>query len=339
MCGLVGVYGYIGDEERALFQDLLDLDIIRGHHSTGVAFIPEDDTAKPVTIKDTVFPYELMRRDDFLHQINQPNLALIGHNRAATRGEVNVGNAHPFTHGDITLAHNGTLTGKWRLPDQSKFDTDSEALCHSVNLKGIDSTYEILEGAAALSWWDDDNYTMNLITNGDRPLHVCAINYGATVVWSSSNDVLKTCVHRRGFKPMNNAFYKMTDHQLFTFSVDEHGMVKEETRKLTPFRYQYQTKTKFINGHSVTYETPWQKAEAKKKEEKVDDKSYYFEVPRLSGEMLTKDRFTEMFEHVGCVFCGESVKDEYGLCTVIDPGTVACEDCSGTARDFGIEIA
>lgn len=347
MCGLVGVYGYIGDKERKLFQDLLDLDVIRGHHSTGVAFIPEDDKKNPTIVKDVVLPYELMMRDDFRTQLAGQNLAIIGHNRAATRGEINADNAHPFTHGSITLAHNGTLTGKWRLPDHKNFGTDSEALCHSVNVQGIAETYKNLEGAAALSWWDDQEFTLNLITNGERPLHACVINEGMTLVWSSLNDVLKTCVNRRSFKVSHNAFYKLNDHTLFSFSLDKDGQVCEVSSKLSPFPKVIERYSTY--GYSVGYghqSSLFQKEEKKKEapQESLnpDKKGPYgssFSLPKIGRDIISRDRFAEMFEKVNCVFCGSSVHDEYGVCTVIDESTVACEDCTGTANDFGINIA
>ena len=39
MCGLIGVAGKIGIKENRAFQYLIQLDVIRGPHSTGICFV------------------------------------------------------------------------------------------------------------------------------------------------------------------------------------------------------------------------------------------------------------------------------------------------------------
>jgi hypothetical protein len=51
--------------------------------------------------------------------VMSPGDVLVGHTRFATRGQVNIANAHPFAHGDFSVAHNGAFrapipSGEWQ---------------------------------------------------------------------------------------------------------------------------------------------------------------------------------------------------------------------------------
>src|SRR3546814_15559864 len=108
---------------------MLQVDVIRGMDSTGVAAVRKKHIA---VVKDTLLPQYLMSTKQYdKHIDNLDNFCLIGHNRFATKGKVDATNAHPFKHGHITLAHNGTLRSMWDLPDHANFQTDSEAITYA----------------------------------------------------------------------------------------------------------------------------------------------------------------------------------------------------------------
>lgn len=195
MCGLVGVAGYIGVEERKVFTDLLIMDQLRGQHSVGVMGLRKNDTV------------EVQKRaigvNDFLDLGKVNNLILnskilIGHNRYATQGKKNSVNAHPFTHGDITGVHNGTLRQQFLLPDHKDFEVDSDNIFHAIAKNGINATWPLVNGAAALVWWDDSIGTLNFIRNEERPLWYCHSEDGHTIFWASEKHMLLAATERRG---------------------------------------------------------------------------------------------------------------------------------------------
>lgn len=179
MCGLVGIAGQLDYYDEALFKRLLVLDVFRGLDSTGAAFVGKEGVD---TVKMATNPLNLFQVKKFEKLLNgYSSTAFIGHNRAATLGKVNDANAHPFTFGNITGAHNGTLDrASWsRLEAAAGFETDvdSAAIFAAINEVGIEQTISLMEkgrtsstGAWALTWYDESEGTMNFIRNEHRPL-------------------------------------------------------------------------------------------------------------------------------------------------------------------------
>ena len=177
MCGIVGYISKTENsykEEKAHFMRFaLALDTLRGSDSTGVMTVK--DKFKVDVIKT------LMPGDRFVHSSSfkkkwEPGWAQVGHNRAATKGEVTVQNAHPFQDGPITLVHNGTLwAGGQGLPTVNpKLEVDSAQIAHNFALVGPDKAAHVLEeidGSFALVWYDDRDESINVARNSERPFH------------------------------------------------------------------------------------------------------------------------------------------------------------------------
>lgn len=202
MCGLVGVFGNLNRGKVELFHQLLIVNVLRGGHSTGVAVIPKDEK-KPVGVyKEAGSPFSLIGEDAYYKEVYKATgyewQGLIGHNRMATIGGITKENAHPFQEDNITLAHNGTLHAGWERK-WGVWDTDSRALTHAVARQGLAQTWKELDGAAALSFFDSDNQSLSLITNGQRSL-----SFGITddncVIWASEIDMLEWIVGRQSPK-------------------------------------------------------------------------------------------------------------------------------------------
>src|SRR3546814_20890235 len=86
MCGLVGFFGVMNKERFGVFEDMLQVDVIRGMDSTGVAAVRKKHIA---VVKDTLLPQYLMSTKQYdKHIDNLDNFCLIGHNRFATKGKV-----------------------------------------------------------------------------------------------------------------------------------------------------------------------------------------------------------------------------------------------------------
>lgn len=183
ICGLVGIAGKIDSTGKSVFRRLLELDTVRGPHSTGVLFV--GDRGNTEVLKKVGTPWDLYSykatEEAFKNSVN----VLMGHNRWATQGKINNVNAHPFDMGNIIGAHNGTLTTRYNLQDHLKFDVDSENLYHHMEENGVNDTIPKLNGAFALTWWDKTDDTLNIIRNDKRPLHYAISKDKKTILWAS----------------------------------------------------------------------------------------------------------------------------------------------------------
>ena len=192
MCGLVFMGSKIlGYRDFEIFEDLIFCDTLRGNHSTGVCAIykSKETGTKNKMMKAAMGGPEFISSgylDEVLSIKNKTGavttverpIAVFGHNRFATKGEVNAKNAHPFIHGNITLAHNGTLTGQHRLVDYKNFEVDSENIAYSISQVGFEETLKNLDGAFTLIWHDSKLNTVNIIRNRERPFHLARTTSG-----------------------------------------------------------------------------------------------------------------------------------------------------------------
>lgn len=198
MCGIIGGVGNFGLDGQKMIKMMLMFDQVRGFNSTGIACIDDDG----------VYTYKkAVHGTDFLEykQTNSlmdcyKNKAIIGHNRAATKGAVINANAHPFNHGDITGVHNGTLRVQSNLKDWREFDVDSDNIFYNIDECGVDETLKILNGAFTLVWWDEGTDTLSLVRNNERPLLYAYTVDGSALYYASEYWMLEVSAIKCGVK-------------------------------------------------------------------------------------------------------------------------------------------
>jgi predicted glutamine amidotransferase len=230
MCGIVG-YVSTGDDKLArekekFLREALVLDTFRGMDSTGV--ITVRDGFNVATRKKLGPGWGFVETKTF--QNLPQGWAAIGHNRAATKGRVTRENAHPFTVGPISLVHNGTLDNMGRnLPDFChKQDVDSKNIARALASvdpdKAAEEVLKHIQGAYALAWTDSRDESVNLVRNGQRPLHF-AHNTSKTVLWFMSDGV-----HLELLKK-NKWCYQCDMGQVFLLSTHKHFKFTEDSIK------------------------------------------------------------------------------------------------------------
>lgn len=175
MCGIVGIYSRFGgkasSKKNSIFETLLTIDQLRGKDSTGVFGFDFRD-ASPITYKTLGTPYEVLSGAPAMFNSRD---CKVGHNRHATAGSVTAANAHPFTHGHITLVHNGTLRNtqhlrtKYNIPD--KITVDSEMVAYAMSkVEDEREVFQDIDGAFAFVWYNSKHKLLNFVRNTERPL-------------------------------------------------------------------------------------------------------------------------------------------------------------------------
>ena len=258
MCGLVGAAGNLLKSEKAMFNDMLAFDVVRGPHSTGVASIDVNGIGD--ILKKAVLPHDLFQHRDYAKLVAKGSpQVLIGHNRWATQGKVNNINAHPFEIGSITGAHNGTLIDQTLLPDHHKFEVDSENIIHSLDKIGIDKTLEKTYGAFALTFYDYVDNTLHMVRNKERPLFWAKTTDQKCMFWASEEWMLLAAAYRNGVKlgkvrnlpELKLHSFEMPNQRYFNLDEPKVRKVKEHTPVKKPVTTQC-TKQQGSGGGTIT---------------------------------------------------------------------------------------
>ena len=241
MCGLVGVVssGALSEHLLKTFDDMLYFDAVRGWHSTGVAKIGVGKTVYTHKRAVPAMAYMDEAYKGFIKEKERPQL-LIGHNRAATQGTVTDKNAHPFTHGDITLVHNGTLFAHRNICKGSyMFDVDSEAICHAISTIGAKETLEKLNGAFALVWYDASDCTLNFARNNDRTLWIASNSNDDILAWASEQHMLLCALERRNTTRASYTVESLPTLEHVKYSLKVTNKEKSLITKFKEYTYSY----------------------------------------------------------------------------------------------------
>lgn len=208
MCGIVGIakVGNLTSTDVKLFNSLLYVDTLRGWDSTGVFAMHKSEPQGGVLFKKAMAAPDFLQLKSYDRMTNTPGnfRALLGHNRAATRGAVSDKNAHPFQHKSITLVHNGTLDTHYGLAPTGYTTIDSEAICHALGECASNDDFaeviEKLDGAFSLVWHDQDTDYLWFVRNTERPMHWARTldtkGNMTGIVWASEEEMITFCTER-----------------------------------------------------------------------------------------------------------------------------------------------
>lgn len=235
MCGIVGVAGDLAVKHERVFTDLLVMNQLRGFDSIGVAKIGY--ARKPTVLKTLEHPASLIQSKEYKDLLSGSNRVLLGHNRAATVGDVNVLNAHPFTHGAITGVHNGTVAYRKDLEDHQNFQVDSDNIYYHINKKGVKDLWPKLWGAASLVWWNEDEESLNFLRNKERPMYLAFDKERKVIIWASEFYMLYAATFRNGVQ-LASAPIATTVDFLYSFNMGKgwkKGNVMECTEERIPY--------------------------------------------------------------------------------------------------------
>lgn len=241
MCGIIGEFNnnfsFNDNSRRGFITEALTCGVVRGHDSTGILAVKRNNPKEVFTYKKAVAGpdfVQLNKYEKFLSEIPSYRF-VVGHNRWATKGGVSSKTAHPFTNGNISLVHNGTLTWHENLNTKDKYTVDSEAICAAFNENGARETIKKLNGAYALVWYDSDKEKMYMVRNKERPLYYATVKDSDTIIFASEYGMLAWLGNRNGYKIKE--IYDVEVDVLHEFDKNlETDVVKTPVETYTPYK-------------------------------------------------------------------------------------------------------
>lgn len=239
MCGITFAgSNWLSAGEVDAFKGLLYHSADRGIDSTGV-FAVQKDLRGPHGVswlKEALPPAEflnLQATDALFEPPGKKQIKLlVGHNRAATVGEVKKSNAHPFNFANIIGVHNGTIASS-SLKHSKDHETDSEAFLREISENGIEATVKHiarLSGAFAIAYYNKKDKTFNIIRNYQRPLSYASS--GGTIYGASEKEMLAWYMERSGRKYMVDSVVEIKPYHLYTFDMNAGFSVKPEVKDI-----------------------------------------------------------------------------------------------------------
>jgi hypothetical protein len=359
MCGLVGVAGvHLAKPQLETFKWMLHFDVVRGEDSTGVAFKRKRtvDSKPKITLAKTEghpsalyrkFPEVFNHKGDFLDEAQYSFDFLMGHNRAATIGKINADNAHPFHHGAIVGAHNGTISfGLEKLPNGKEVigQTDSERLIYALS-KGqkLEDVVEKVRGAIALTWYDSSSNSYNLFRNKERPLSYWVSPLKTYLVYASEPWMIKLALTRsKVYNQVEPTSLKENEH--VSFKLEGKELVLETREVKAPLVATTYPQTNYYAGGGYRDYGFGGNSLRKPKVPSYllkNSGSNVIQMPIKSQSgwlpmpSLTKVEFDKLSKH-GCILCGCDLfyeDHENGQVKWIEKDAPLCHSCSETFRE------
>lgn len=234
MCGIVGYMSVaqegFKDERQHFLRHALVMDTIRGEDSTGIISVYGGRHKFDVAHARSTFPGDKYVNSKHWNKIRRNGWCTIGHNRAATLGSVKLANAHPFTFGDVTLVHNGTLNeaGQSLETFDKELEVDSMQIAlalSKVEPKDADKVLSTIHGAFALAWTDKRDQSVNLARNGQRPLHF---------TWNSTKTFMMFMSDGNMLHVINKSLWKSNCQGTSIYEIDTHKHLKFKYGSIVP---------------------------------------------------------------------------------------------------------
>ena len=237
MCGLWGLIDNAhtrlkGKKHSDFMRTMLVAGSLRGEDGTGIFGVGKQEPLAVIKAPIPGYNFKDTAAYRNFEYINDFYNVIVGHNRWATVGTVSASTTHPFTEGNITLVHNGTLRYSSSLPGYNVCDVDSQQIAYAIDKEGIE-VVEDLDGAFALVIYNEIDDTLQIIRNEERPLWWAMSPDYQQMYYASEPNMLQMALARNNIAWCpENGITPFAKDVLYTFDIQEKGVVQWTERKM-----------------------------------------------------------------------------------------------------------
>lgn len=335
MCGIFGMMGLgVNAEDLEWIKQIAYVSGLRGTDGSGVLQANVSRKNKTYTIAKMgseisyfTWFHETQKGGNKRIFNNINDNIFMCHVRAATRGEINNQNSHPFDLKTIVGAHNGTLRDK-RYDHKTK--TDSELFFEDIQERGLEEVLTDLDpdSAYALTIYNKNNGTLTFAKNDKRPLHFTYNTKRRVVYWASERMMLEFILKRIGMD--YGIIYKFTDRRIYTvdpLDIEVGTMPHWKYLKDLPKPVEPEPEVKIP---LITYQTP--------ERENLTNVLLNETKPPLNLNLRNRNKGKKkLLEH--CVYCQcdmDPLSQYEG--TQLDEGMWVCKTCEEVNKEVAKEV-
>ena len=213
------------------FADLHWMNQLRGVHGSGVFTVDQKNAVN--TFKVPACYEALVSQKKYSEKMFQfdNKTFVVGHDRWATSGKVDLEHTHPFTVDDITLVHNGSLTMFPKIT--GAVDMDSYAITHLIAKEGIQEAINKISGSFSLVWYDKADQSLHFLRNEDRPMFFIKTPEHDGMFFGSEPFMVLAALHRHNIKWGTVEATKPYTEFIFDLGLEE-GRSREIIKKALP---------------------------------------------------------------------------------------------------------
>ena len=267
MCGIVAMINKrqtgAGYPEGGVLRDLMTAGTVRGHDGAGLFYAKYDELDAPVYMKTTERGAEMFRSKGEWDKMAMDSRFVVGHNRAATSGELIEADTHPFVYTNVVGVHNGTVRAWRSIFPKATATMDSSAIFEAID--GVDEDPTSITGvlsklrheAYALVWYDIRTNYLHLARNSQRPLNLAMTDAN---IWIASEKLMLAWIMGRNTATVQHVSALAT-HSLLSIPMD--GKKETMLTKYEPESYAATSWAPYQGGHG------WERGESGWQQNKV----------------------------------------------------------------------
>lgn len=243
MCGIFGIINNTSFKLKEIINGLEELEY-RGYDSSGVTYLTKNGALK--TVKSVGKITKLKSKLDDMAEI----YAGISHTRWATHGSITITNAHPHTHKNVSIVHNGIINNYETLKKgicNLKSNCDSEVIAHLL-YKYLEHNTNIEAMRKATSELNGSYAILALINNGKEI--ICAKNGSPLYVVQNlkkkcfSSDLTPLAKYSDEFYELEDGEYCIANDLSLVF-YDKNGKIIAKKPKKINFKFVSADKGKY----------------------------------------------------------------------------------------------